>query len=172
MPFRINERGASGRGVVKSFSGFLFFMRRTNRVSECLLSPSLLAHSGRHWRALLAAGFDFKDCSNASLNCSSGYTCSTAAESDPSATRSSSKSLCRLSPRRTTRSPPNCRTCWAASFRTFSVLTPASCHTCPSLFLPVVDVHDHRDKQPGHHHLPERIDAEQIGAVADGREQY
>src|SRR6185312_1909185 len=34
---------------------------------------------------ILPLRFDFKDCSNASLNCSSGYTCSTAAESEPSA---------------------------------------------------------------------------------------
>src|SRR5438477_13152353 len=42
--------------------------------------------------------------------------------------RVSSISLCRLSPWRTTRSPPHCRTCSAASSRrtTFSVLTPAS----------------------------------------------
>src|SRR6266446_4056973 len=42
--------------------------------------------------------------------------------------RASSISVCRLSPWRTTRSPPDCRTCSAASSRrtTFSVLTPAS----------------------------------------------
>ena len=34
--------------------------------------------------------FAFNDCLKASLNWSSGYTCSTAAESDPSATRSPS----------------------------------------------------------------------------------
>jgi len=39
---------------------------------------------------ILPLRFDFKDCLNASLNWSSGYTCSTAAESDPSATRSPS----------------------------------------------------------------------------------
>jgi hypothetical protein len=39
---------------------------------------------------ILPLRFDFKDCLNASLNWSSVYTCSTAAESDPSATRSPS----------------------------------------------------------------------------------
>src|ERR1700682_2383693 len=39
---------------------------------------------------ILPLRFDFKDCLNASLNWSRGYTCSTAAESDPSATRSPS----------------------------------------------------------------------------------
>jgi hypothetical protein len=43
-----------------------------------------------NWNRILPLRFDFKDCLNASLNWSSGYTCSTAAESDPSATRSPS----------------------------------------------------------------------------------
>jgi hypothetical protein len=43
-----------------------------------------------NWNRILPLRFDFKDCLNASLNSSSGYTCSTAAESDPSATRSPS----------------------------------------------------------------------------------
>jgi hypothetical protein len=43
-----------------------------------------------NWNRILPLRFDFKDCLNASLNSSSGYACSTAAESDPSATRSPS----------------------------------------------------------------------------------
>src|SRR6266699_5375260 len=46
--------------------------------------------SGSNLNRILPLRFDFKDCLNASLNWSSGYTCSTAAESDPSATRSPS----------------------------------------------------------------------------------
>src|SRR5882724_6846669 len=43
-----------------------------------------------NWNRILPLRFDFKDWLNASLNWSSGYTCSTAAESAPSATRSPS----------------------------------------------------------------------------------
>src|SRR6185312_4194635 len=55
----------------------------------------ILRRGERHqwWPSLkrtLPLRWDFNECSNAPLNCSRGYTCSTAAESDPSATRSPS----------------------------------------------------------------------------------
>ena len=63
--------------------------------------PIVIAHIFRSFFVLCAllppnlnsifpSRLDFNECSNASLNCSSGYTCSTAAESDPSATRAPS----------------------------------------------------------------------------------
>src|ERR1700730_16123069 len=51
---------------------------------------SSLPQQPQNLNRILPLRFDCKDCLNASLNWSSRYTCSTAAESDPSATRSPS----------------------------------------------------------------------------------
>ncbi len=66
----------------KCFYGFVVVVSGYFEIAATSVAPN--------WNRILPLRFDFKDWLNASLNWSSGYTCSTAAESAPSATRSPS----------------------------------------------------------------------------------
>jgi hypothetical protein len=66
----------------RSFYGFVVVVSGCFEIRATSVTPNL--------NTILPLRFDFKDCLKASLNSSSGYACSTTAESDPSATRSPS----------------------------------------------------------------------------------
>src|SRR5271169_4224219 len=76
--------------VSRSCRRFDLGPRRASLFLFLVTLKSSLHQQPQNLNRILPLRFDCKDCLNASLNWSSGYTCSTAAESDPSATRSPS----------------------------------------------------------------------------------